>query len=108
MGCTILPLEKSASALSIAGITSWMRSKCPTAVSSWFIVPYTSFPAFPGGLHSLFDYICSGRELEDPSSRYSPSMWVSEQTSSRQLVNRCKGDSHLPIPYVLEAPGWAR
>src|SRR5215213_10794240 len=27
---------------------------------------------------------------------------------SRQLVNRCKGSSYLPMPYVLEAPGAAR
>src|SRR5215218_10753427 len=27
---------------------------------------------------------------------------------SRKLVNRCKGSSYLPMPYVLEAPGAAR
>ena len=37
VGCTTLPLEKAASALSMAGITSSMRSKRPTAFSSRFI-----------------------------------------------------------------------
>src|SRR5215207_7139202 len=88
-GCTTVPLEKSASALSMAGITSCMRSIRPTALSSRFIPAHLPFRTLP----SMVVDNQATRTLDASDLRTS-----SEKLTSATFVNPLISGGSCPFP----------